>query len=165
MVFKLEYELSDLVRSLVRIPTTGYQRKLRSYRCLDLGKVSSSAASVPIPTYSFSFENGKIVPNELVKETLLHPQNKTAKRKKNSNDQKKMDEEPKIKKLKYSSSSSKDELISIIEQKTNENKELQRKLSLFQQLFRDKSRLTSVVKRLGLNVVNPLAGTDSPPTK
>ena len=31
-----------------------------------------------------------------------------------------------------------------------ENKELQRRLSLFQQLFKDKKRLTSVVKRLGV---------------
>ena len=33
-----------------------------------------------------------------------------------------------------------------------ENQELQRRLTLFQQLFKDKRRLTSVVKRLGVNV-------------
>ena len=46
-------------------------------------------------------------------------------------------------------------LSDLIKQRDNlrqENQELQRRLILFQQLFKDKKRLTSVVKRLGVNV-------------
>ena len=50
---------------------------------------------------------------------------------------------------------SKASLAELIKERDNlrkENQELQKRLALFQQLFRDKKRLTSVVKHLGVNV-------------
>ncbi|XP_068230875.1 uncharacterized protein [Palaemon carinicauda] len=43
------HETGDLVRSLVRVPHSGQDRTLASV-CLDLGKVSTIAGSVPVPT-------------------------------------------------------------------------------------------------------------------
>ena len=136
------HQLGIVIRSFVRVPGSGsgLDKKLHSSRLLDLGKMSSLAASVPASP----------LPSDLVqpkREARCGTENK------NKN---KEEEEEKGKKRKHSPANQEREREEqspplkrqCCETLRLENAELKRKLSLFQQLFKNEKRLASVVEYL-----------------
>lgn len=191
------HDTGDLVRSLVRVPGSGSNRSAGS-ECLDLGRASSLAASVPVPTTlppalamptvvgpTNSSENKKLGSQVGVTAGILPTKLANAEHRKRQRSQETSEDgsnsssakKPRIYTfhqavsvpasgsvvllaLQPQTSSQPSvnlatSLSQLIQERDNlrrENQELQNRLALFQQLFRDKKRLTSVVKRLGVNV-------------
>ena len=191
----------DLVRSLVRVPGSG-KNITADTSMMDLGRVSSMAASVPIsplpdalrrrnqqqPHVSEDLDisslnnqrNEKISSDKRKYEMPLMMNHRALilwdrdplilDRKKNPSFQQQLMEQihlllrqkDEIKKengelKRINSILGQEKCVTQITSECNElrlkNSELNRKLSLFQQLFKDKRRLTRVVKRLGINVI------------
>ncbi|XP_068209794.1 uncharacterized protein [Palaemon carinicauda] len=197
------HDTGDLVRSLVRVPGSGSNRAAGS-ECLDLGRASSLAASVPVPTAlppalanpktlkQASASVSKKLGSEVGATAGILPTRPTVtedrKRQRSQespedNGESSHSKRPRVYTVSQGShmvpvpttvgsvvvvsvqpqtSSSPSvnvteaaSLSQLIQERDNlrqENRELQKRLILFQQLFKDKKRLTSVVKRLGVNV-------------
>ena len=123
-----EHEIGRLVNSFVRVPGSGFDRNAED-SCLDLGKISSFAARINVPpSLPIPGRKRKIQKDE--EENPAKPFKKS----------KKMTEVQFLQ-----------QQCDILQKK---NKELERKLLTIHQVFKDKKRLTSVVKRLGINVVS-----------
>ncbi|XP_066948203.1 uncharacterized protein [Macrobrachium rosenbergii] len=191
------HDTGDLVRSLVRVPGSGSNRAAGS-ECLDLGRASSLAASVPVPTtLPPALATPKVVrqtPPSVDKlgsqvgvEAGILPAKPEDRKRQRSEELPGSDSEASVPKrprifaltqaspvvsaqagqfvvvslqpqtssppsINFSGAASLSQLIKERDNLRKENQELQKRLSLFHQLFKDKRRLTSVVKRLGVNV-------------
>ena len=169
----VEYDPGKLVRSFVRVPGSGIDTTAKN-SCLDLGRTSAFAANVSVPP---SLPPSIQVASEKrwIQEDEIEMQAKSFKKSRNDPPQKlfiNANTQPKIVIAPPSSQNLvlvtfshvdaskllqqqklerdiKEELDTLKE----ENKELKRKLSLCQQLFKDKKRLRSVVERLGIKVM------------
>lgn len=194
------HDTGDLVRSLVRVPGSGSNRAAGS-ECLDLGRASSLAASVPVPTtLPAALTTLKVIrqpPASVSKKLGGHVGAKAGILPTKPEDRKRQLSEvspgseaaapkrprlltvrqasplvvpgqpvigpvmvvslqpqtpPSTPTINFSGSTSLSQLIQERDILRKENQELQKRLSLFHQLFKDKKRLTSVVKQLSVNV-------------
>ena len=206
------HEIGDLVRSLVRVPGSGFDYRTAGSQCLDLARASSLAASVPVPstlppalvtptppkrstttTTSAAVKLGSqdgvtagILPR-IESTTDVHA-NDTTVSEPSPNAAFSIPKRAKIVRMtreELSNNASRivplntpagpvlflsaqplsetsppihldqlslSELIKHRDELKRENEELRRRLILFRQLFKDKKRLKSVVKRLGIDV-------------
>ncbi|KAK7068133.1 hypothetical protein SK128_024287 [Halocaridina rubra] len=188
------HETGALVRSLVRVPGSGSDRNAGS-DCLDLARVSTLAAAIPVPkTLPAALASAKAPPKPLESrnEKLI---GKTAPVSGDGDRKRSLESSPvsmtKRTRLVYMTpeqvmnnanrivtmstasgpvlfmplqapspstsqpSVSEATITQLVQERNNlmqENQMLQRQLLLFQQLFKDKKRLGSVVKRLGVQI-------------
>ena len=211
------HDTGDLVRSLVRVPGSGFDYQTAGSKCLDLARASSLAASVPVPATLPSALATPVVKNKEASSrtsavklgsqdgvtagilprtagstvtTTTTTMNKRVLD--DADDTSSVEPIPKRGRIVFmtpeelSKNASRvvplntpagpvllltaqpaseisrpirldqltlSELIKEKEKLKRENAELKRRLNLFGQLFKDKKRLTSVVKRLGVGVV------------
>ena len=132
----------DLIRSLVRIPGSGWDTLMISVT-LDLGKMSDLAATIRVPSQLPQALIGSRIQRNPVAPKRIHPEEE-------DDD----DKPPPPKRVSHQRITivPSTALSVLLKQRSllrQENILLQQRLSLFQQLFRDKERLASVIQRLG----------------
>lgn len=153
------HDTGDLVRSLVRVPGSGRDRTLSSV-CCDLSKVSPFAATVAVPQ---ALPSAIARPLEEPQQLATNLKKKIIKKENPGKHKPRLrtGQLPNLSRSMTTAPMQQQQQLSItaltqLLQERNalreENLALQRRVILFQQLFRDKKRLTAVVKRLGVKV-------------